>query len=137
MTDQPPAPAPVKGGLWPYIMVEDAVATADFYVKAFGAEIVGMTPPGDARPKMNIHLYVNGHSLMLNDPMPEHGVPFKPIQGITPQFYVDDVDARFERATEAGAQTVQAPHDAFWGDRYAMVKDPAGVDWGIAGPLKT
>ena len=134
MTDQPPALPPVKGGLWPYIMVEDAVATAEFYVKAFGAEIVSMVPPGDAKPKMNVHLYINGHSLMLNDPMPQHNMPFVPIQGITPQLYVDDVDAWFARAVEAGAVVRQAPHDAFWGDRYAMVNDPAGVTWGIAGP---
>ena len=136
MTDQPSAQPPVKGGLWPYIMVEDALATAEFYKKAFGAEVVSMWPLGDERPKMNVHLYINGHSLMLNDPMPQHGHPFKPIQGVTPNLYVDDVDAWFTRAVEAGAEQMQAPHNAFWGDRYAMVKDPAGVSWGIAGPIR-
>jgi len=134
MTDAQSAPPPVKGGLWPYIMVEDALAAAEFYVKAFGAEIVSMVPPGEARPKVNVHLYINGHSVMLNDPMPQHGHSFAPIQGITPHLWVDDVDRWYARAIDAGAASVQAPHDAFWGDRYAALKDPAGVSWGLAGP---
>ncbi len=132
-----PAPAPVKGGLWPYFMMEDAMAAAHFYEKAFGAEIVGQFPPGDEKPKMNVHLYINGASVMLNDPMPQHGHPFKGHEGCTPQLYVADVDAAYDKAIAAGCESGQAPHDAFWGDRYAMVRDPFGLSWGIAGPLKT
>lgn len=135
MTEMP-APAPVKGGLWPYFMMQDAMAAAEFYGKAFGAEIVGMWPPGDERPKVNVHLYINGHSLMLNDPMDQHGFPYKGHAGCTPQLYVEDVDSAYERAVAAGCESGQTPQHAFWADRYAMVRDAFGLSWGIAGPKK-
>ncbi|MBX7214370.1 MAG: VOC family protein [Thermoflexales bacterium] len=37
-----------------------------------------------------------------------------------------DVDALFARLTDAGAESVLAPCDAAWGQRYAIVKDPDG-----------
>jgi uncharacterized glyoxalase superfamily protein PhnB len=44
---------------------------------------------------------------------------------------VGDFDAWWNRATAAGAEVVVAPHDAFWGDRYGVLKDPFGVTWTI------
>ena len=41
-----------------------------------------------------------------------------------------------KRAMEAGASSTLEPHDAFWGDRYAQVKDPFGHLWSIGGPIK-
>jgi hypothetical protein len=38
----------------------------------------------------------------------------------------------FKRATGAGASTVQAPEDHFYGDRVAMFDDPFGHRWNIA-----
>ena len=35
-------------------------------------------------------------------------------------------------AVEAGCEVLVPVHDAFWGDRYAKVKDPFGHEWGIA-----
>jgi PhnB protein len=46
--------------------------------------------------------------------------------------YVDDVDATFQRALEAGAVCLEEPADMAYGDRRAMVKDPCGNDWQIA-----
>lgn len=37
-----------------------------------------------------------------------------------------DVDATYERAIAAGGSTHKEPWDAFWGMRYAQVKDPSG-----------
>ena len=37
-----------------------------------------------------------------------------------------DVDAAWDRMTSAGAKGRQAPYDAFWGSRYAIVEDPDG-----------
>ncbi len=31
-----------------------------------------------------------------------------------------------------GATSIMAPHDAFWGERYAAVRDPDGYRWGLA-----
>ena len=46
--------------------------------------------------------------------------------------YVDDIDATYQRALEAGAVSLEEPRDVPYGDRRAMVKDPCGNDWQIA-----
>jgi catechol 2,3-dioxygenase-like lactoylglutathione lyase family enzyme len=37
-----------------------------------------------------------------------------------------EVDATYQRLLEAGYEGHKAPWDAFWGQRYAIVKDPDG-----------
>jgi len=49
--------------------------------------------------------------------------------------YVDDADATFARAVEAGCEVVEEPHDEFYGDRRATVEDPFGNTWQLAHPL--
>ncbi len=46
--------------------------------------------------------------------------------------YVDDADAAYRRALAAGATSVEEPQETPYGDRRAMVTDPAGNDWQIA-----
>jgi uncharacterized glyoxalase superfamily protein PhnB len=40
----------------------------------------------------------------------------------------DEVDATYERMTKAGFTGHRAPWDAFWGQRYASLRDPDGND---------
>lgn len=46
--------------------------------------------------------------------------------------YVDDTDATYRRALQAGATSVMEPADQFYGDRNAGVQDPVGNYWWIA-----
>ncbi len=46
--------------------------------------------------------------------------------------YVDDADATYRRALEAGAISREEPWDTPYGDRRAMVTDPCGNGWQIA-----
>jgi PhnB protein len=46
--------------------------------------------------------------------------------------YVDDVDAIYRRAIDAGATSVEKPLDLPYGDRRGMVKDAWGNLWQIA-----
>jgi uncharacterized glyoxalase superfamily protein PhnB len=46
--------------------------------------------------------------------------------------YVDDADATYQRALEAGAVSLEAPADMPYGDRRGMVEDPCGNIWQIA-----
>ena len=125
--------APMLGGLVTYLSVSDAAAASEFYQRAFGAaEQLRMGEPGQI---MHLHLHVNGSSLMLSDPFPQHGHPHRDPAGYTLHLMVDSADAGFKRAVEAGATEVMAPHDAFWGDRYAQVRDPFGVDWAFVSRL--
>jgi uncharacterized glyoxalase superfamily protein PhnB len=135
MTDNNPSLAAVKGGVIPYLMVDGAVKTAEFYGKAFGAEIVAVHPPAEDGRTTHVHLHINGSSVMLSDPYPEQGAPLKAPQGYHLMLEVDDVEFWRKRAIDAGADPVSPPADMFWAARHAMLRDPAGVTWGINQPL--
>ena len=49
-----------------------------------------------------------------------------------PYVYVEDVDETYNRAVDAGAQTLELPSDLRYGDTRAMVKDAWGNLWQIA-----
>jgi uncharacterized glyoxalase superfamily protein PhnB len=44
---------------------------------------------------------------------------------------VDDADAWWKRAVEAGAEPLMPVTDMFWGDRYGQFRDPFGVRWSV------
>ena len=133
---QPAKMPQTKGGAVPYLTVNGAVKAADFYKKAFAAEIAGIQPPDEKGRTMHAHVYINGGSVMMSDAYPEHGHPLKEPAGFNVTLPVKDVDAWFDRATKAGCTSLMPPSDMFWGDRYAQLKDPFGVLWALVGPIK-
>ena len=46
----------------------------------------------------------------------------------------EEVDRRYGEMTAAGYRGLQAPWDAFWGARYAVVEDPDGIAVGLMSP---
>ena len=46
--------------------------------------------------------------------------------------YVEDADAVYHKAIQAGGKSVMEPVDQFYGDRSGAVNDPAGNQWWIA-----
>jgi len=46
-----------------------------------------------------------------------------------------EVDEIYTRVTEAGFHGEKEPWDAFWGQRYAVLEDPSGVDVSLYAPL--
>jgi uncharacterized glyoxalase superfamily protein PhnB len=53
---------------------------------------------------------------------------------VIPIFHVasrEEVDRIHARVTAAGHRSHQAPEDAFWGARYAIVEDPDGLSVGV------
>jgi uncharacterized glyoxalase superfamily protein PhnB len=46
--------------------------------------------------------------------------------------YVEDVDAVYQRALDAGATSLREPIDQFYGDRSGSVQDLCGNHWHIA-----
>ncbi|MBZ5496966.1 MAG: VOC family protein [Acidobacteriia bacterium] len=46
--------------------------------------------------------------------------------------YVDDVDAVYRRALQAGATSLREPANQFYGDRSGGVQDESGNQWWIA-----
>lgn len=135
MTDTPPPTPPMKGVI-PYLNVQGAGAAADFYARAFGAEDVGRMSTDDGKRFMHIHLVINGGSLMLSDVFPEHGFDWQPSTSFTMQLVVDDIDAWWKRAVDAGAEVNMPVAVMFWGDRYGTLRDPFGVNWAINEPAR-
>jgi uncharacterized glyoxalase superfamily protein PhnB len=50
-------------------------------------------------------------------------------------FWVDDVDAMYERALAAGFAPETSPVDASWGERYFHIRDPDGHELSFARPV--
>ncbi|HEX3754429.1 MAG TPA: VOC family protein [Rhizomicrobium sp.] len=127
---------PVKGGVTAYLSIDGATKAAEFYKKAFGAEIASLMPPDEKGRTMHAHLYINGSSVMISDFYPEHGHPAVPAAGFNLMLKVEDTDGWYKRAIDAGCTATMPPQDMFWGDRYGQLKDPFGVTWAVNGPVK-
>ena len=47
----------------------------------------------------------------------------------------DEVDRLHDEMVAAGHRSLQAPWDAFWGARYAIIEDPDGIAVGLMSPI--
>lgn len=125
--------------LTPHLIVRDADQAIEFYKKAFGAQLLGDIARGPDGKVMHALLRIGDSNLMLNDEMPAYGA-LSPLSGgsssVTIHIYTENVDAAFERATNAGARVGMPLMDQFWGDRYGMVIDPYGHKWSLAAHVK-
>lgn len=122
----------------PAIVVRDAAAAIDFYKRAFGAEEISRMAGPDGSI-MHAEIRIGDSLLMLGEENEQWGTRSPLSTNGNPgslHIYVEDADASFARALQAGA-TVRYPlEDAFWGDRYGKVTDPFGHEWGIATRVK-
>jgi PhnB protein len=118
----------------PYLIVGGAAAAIDFYCSVLGATERGRMPSPGGKVG-HAELEIGNGLVMLADEHPEMGARGPKSIGGTPvtvHVYVEDVDAVFERAIEAGATSVQAVEDQFYGDRSGQFEDPFGHRWSIA-----
>jgi PhnB protein len=122
--------------LTPVLVLDDATSAIDFYKRAFGARELGVMPTADGKRVMHAELQIGDSRLMLSDDFPEYGGSRSPkaLGGTTGSLhiYVPDAEAAFKRAVDAGATVAMPLADAFWGDRYGVVVDPFGLQWGIS-----
>ena len=131
----------VQPALSPHLVVDDANAAIDFYVKAFGAVEVSRIP-GPGGKLIHGGVQIDGATVMLADDFPEmnDGKSMTPTAlGGTPvtiHLTVTDVESRFQQAVDAGATVVMPLEDQFWGDRYGMVRDPFGHQWSLGQPVR-
>ncbi len=132
MTEQTP---PMKGVI-PYLNVVGAAEAAELYKVAFGAVEHRRLPSDDGKRLMHCHLEINGGSLMLSDCFPESGYEFQPSHSFTMQLVVDDIDAWFQRAVDAGLEVLNPVALMFWGDRWGSLKDRFGVHWAMNQPAE-
>lgn len=118
----------------PYLSVDDAQAAIVFYNTVFGAtERVRM--PGPDGKVGHAELEIGDSVIMLADAFPDMGGTTPKALGGTPvtvMVYVEDVDAVFDRAIEAGGTAERKVEDQFYGDRAGEFRDPFGHKWFVA-----
>jgi uncharacterized glyoxalase superfamily protein PhnB len=110
----------------PYLIVNGAAHTIDFLVKAFGAEQLRRFDRPDGTVN-HAEVRIDDTVLMLAD-----AVEGWPAQASYVHIYVADVDAAYQRALAAGAESVQAPVKKDDPDKRGGVKDLGGTTWWIA-----
>ena len=110
----------------PYLVVDGAASVIDVLKEVFNAQEVMRLAAPQGRIG-HAEMRIGDLVVMLGDAHDGH----KPMQAML-HVYVDDADATYQRAVAAGAPSVQAPTDQFYGDRSGGVKDPCGNLWWIA-----
>jgi PhnB protein len=114
----------------PYIHAANAAGLIAFIKEVFGAEEITLYP----RPDGTV-----GHAAFrIGDSVVELADAAQdwPAMPCALQVYVPDTDAAYERALRAGASSLIAPTDQFYGDRTASVRDACGNNWYIATQVK-
>ena len=118
-----------------YLIVKDADKAIEFYGKAFGAEPGDIMRMPGSNAVMHAEVRIGNSTVMLTAENLQWEMKSAETLGGSPvsmHVYVTDADKAFKRATDAGCEVVAPLMDAFWGDRYGKVKDPFGIQWGIA-----
>jgi PhnB protein len=114
----------------PYLVVLDADVELAFLKAAFGGTEVNCQRNADNTVR-HAEIKIGDSLIMLG----QAGGPGKPR---TAAFYlwVDDVDATYTRALEAGATSESEPEDKPYGHRNAGVIDKNDITWWVGAPVK-
>ena len=115
----------------PYLSISSAKDAIEFYKLAFGAtEVFRLnTPTGEIA---HAEIQIGNSRIMLSEPCEDSPMPSPDTLGgstFAVHLYVDDVDAMFEQAIDAGALDIKSVEDQFYGDRMGTLKDPFGHIW--------
>ena len=119
----------------PIVVFKDTREAIEFYKKAFGAVERYAMPGPDGKGIMHAEVGIGDSTMMMSDERPNCPAKSAQTVGQSPvgfYLYVQDVDAAFQRAVNAGASEQMKVQDMFWGDRVGSVKDPFGYSWMLA-----
>jgi PhnB protein len=103
----------------PRLVVHDVAKLIQFLKQAFDAT-------GDLCTDRPSVMRIGDSLVMLSSVGPRDAMP-----GFL-YLYVDDTDATYRRALEAGALSLEEPAEMPYGDRRGMIEDPCGNVWQIA-----
>jgi PhnB protein len=110
----------------PNIIVKNASEAVQFFRKAFNAEeIMRLTMP-DGKV-VHCELKFGDSRVNLGETM--EGWPERTLLA---QIFVEDSDAMFKRAVDAGCKVLSPMKDMFFGFREGRVNDPFGNTWTIS-----
>ena len=126
----------------PMLAYENGAAAIDWLTNAFGFEEQTRFT-GDDGTVTHAELETGSGTIMLATPSPDYVSP-KRLRELSPEarkmaevpyvidgvvVEVDDVDAHFARAKEAGASILSEPADQVVGIRHYRAEDPEGHRW--------
>ncbi len=114
----------------PYLVVPDADAELAFLKAAFGATEANCQRRPD-NTVMHAEVKIGDSLVMLG----QAGGPWK-ARSAALYLWVENVDATYARALQAGATSESEPEDKLYGHRNAGVVDPNGVTWWIGAPVR-
>jgi PhnB protein len=118
----------------PYLIVRGGARALEYYKRAFGAEErFRMDGPGGTIGHAEIRIgdsmvMLSDESPAWNAKAPDAGTP-PPVQLM---IYVEDVDATFAKALDAGGKEIMPIKNQFYGDRSGTLTDPFGHVWTVA-----
>ncbi|HXI03038.1 MAG TPA: VOC family protein [Candidatus Saccharimonadales bacterium] len=129
MVRNPPEDCP---RITPYLLYEDVGNALAWLARTFGLR-ERMKMPGPDGKIMHAEMEFMDGLVMMGCPGPGYKNP-RHLGHATQNLYVyvDDVDAHFRRAKEAGAKILEEPSDQFYGDRRYGAEDPEGHQWYFA-----
>lgn len=110
----------------PFLSVKGVPGLIEFLKAAFGATEL-MTVYHQNGSVMHAEVKIGDSIVMMGEVMEE----CPPLSGSF-YLYVQDADATYRAALDAGGESVMELADQFWGDRAAAIKDPAGNTWFVA-----
>ena len=122
----------------PYLYFKNSAEAIAFYSKVFGATERMRMPDKEGRI-MHAEINIGDSCIMMADESPAVGAYSTEHYGGAPMslmIYVDDCDAIYKRAIDAGSKSLREPADQFYGDRMAGVADPFGFHWWIGTHIK-
>jgi uncharacterized glyoxalase superfamily protein PhnB len=121
----------------PYLLYADLEGAMEWLHKAFGLrELMRKNGPDKKAHHAEMALGETG-TVLMGWPGPRYRTP-KQLGQVTHHVYarVDDVDALFERAKNAGATVLELPADQPYGERRCGFEDPEGHHWYFGQPLR-
>ena len=117
-----------------HMVTGDPVRAAQWYESVLGAqELSRITLPNGS--VLTINLQFGDSEIAISDELPDQGIVSPLTLGGTYgalHLEVQDADAAWARALEAGAEVFQPLQDAFWGERTGQFIDPFGHRWAVA-----
>jgi uncharacterized glyoxalase superfamily protein PhnB len=125
--------------LTPVFVFKDARKAIEFYKRAFGAKERFLMPGPEGKGVMHAEMMIGDSIVMMSDEFPDQNCKSAESIGSSPisfYLYVENVDAAFSRALEAGAKSQMQVQDMFWGDRVGSVQDPFGYSWMLGTHIK-
>jgi PhnB protein len=113
----------------PELYVHDVKAAIDFYTNAFGALEVLRWSNDDGSVHV-AEMLLGGSTFHMHEPA-GNGLSPLDTKGISVQIglFLDDPDALFQKAADAGATIVMPLQDFEYGYRQGILKDPFGHYW--------